>query len=140
MSLRLIEIIVPADSVEAIAELPCTRDVLDRWDDNLGKDKTLVRLLVNVHHTEGILDDLESRFSQVDGFRVMLLPVEATLPHPREPENSEPRRKKKSAERISRQELYNYVARSAKISRVFAALKNLKFKNWQYTSGDDRVH
>ena len=122
MSLRLLEIIVPTESAQAIAELPNLRNVLGRWDDTLGDDKSLVRVLVNVEQTEEMLDDLESRFASVDGFRVMLLPIEATLPRPREAEKSESKTKqKKSAERVSREELYNDVAKGARVSKIFVA-------------------
>ena len=121
MSLRLIEIIVPTASVDAIAELPNAQDVLGRWDDRLGEDLSLVRALVSVEQTEEMIDELESRFSQVDGFRVMLLPVEATLPRPKEPEKRESKTKKKSPERINREEIYEEVTKSTRISRIFAA-------------------
>jgi uncharacterized hydrophobic protein (TIGR00341 family) len=116
--LRLIEIIVPKVSADAIAGLPSAQDVVDRWDTHLGEDKVSVRMLVDAQRTETMLDDMQNRFSDVDGFRVILLPVEATLPRP--PENSGSGTKK-SPERISREELYNDVVHSAQITRVFVA-------------------
>lgn len=121
MPLRLIEIIVPGAYAKALDELPNAEGVLGRWDDDLGDDTALIRLLVNAEHTEEMLDVLENRFSQLDGFRVMLLPVEATLPRPEVPEEGESAPSKKSPARISREELYNDVSESAKISRVFVA-------------------
>jgi hypothetical protein len=115
MPLRLIDIIAPSSAAKALAELPNAQDVLGHWDDRLGDDKVLVRLLVRAAHTEQMLDDLQNRFSQLDGFRVMLLPVEATLARPKEPDEGETAKTKKSPERISREELYNDVAQSAKI-------------------------
>lgn len=49
MSLRLVEIIVPSASANALADLPHAQDVLARWDDRL-QDNVLVRLLVNAEH------------------------------------------------------------------------------------------
>jgi uncharacterized hydrophobic protein (TIGR00341 family) len=51
----------------------------------------------------------------------LLLRVEATLPRPPEPEEDESETSQKSAERISREELYSAVAQSAAFSRIFVA-------------------
>lgn len=120
MSLRLIEFIAPAALENALAELPNAQDVLGRWDDRLDDDMVRVRMLVHAEQTEEMLDDLEERFSDVDGFRVMLLSVEATLPRPPEAEK-DTATQTKSPERISREELYNDVAQNATISRVYIA-------------------
>ena len=121
MPLRLVEIIVPAAAVDALAQLPSEQDVLGRWDDSLGDGKSLIRVLLSVEHSEAMLDDLERRFQHVEGFRIMLLPVEATLPRPPEATESGASKKRKSPARVSREELYHDVAQGAKISGVFVA-------------------
>ncbi len=122
MTLRLIEIILPRNSADSIRELPSIRDVVDRWDDVLNNDKSLVRILVNTKHTEGMLDDLESRFAHDEGFRVMLLPVEATIPRLQENKaDGSANEQRKSPDRISREEIYHDVVQSATVSRVFMA-------------------
>jgi uncharacterized hydrophobic protein (TIGR00341 family) len=120
MTLRLVEFIAPAARENPLPELPNSQEVLGRWDDRLEGDMILVRVLVRAEQSESMLDELEARYSAVDGFRVMLLPVEATLPRPPELE-SESATNKKSPERISREELHNDVAQGATISRVFVA-------------------
>ncbi len=80
MSLRLIQAVLPNDCAAALTELMDTSAVLDRWDDSLSEERMLVCLLVKAAQTECMLDDLQERFSTVDGFRLLLLPVEATLP------------------------------------------------------------
>ncbi|TWU44516.1 hypothetical protein Poly51_60820 [Rubripirellula tenax] len=122
MALRLVELVIPATSVDAVAELASVGGVLGRWDDQLAGDLTLIRMLVDVQQTELLLDDLEHRFGNTDGFRVILLPIEATLPRPAEP-SKEPTggvQSTKLFERISREELYHDIAESADISWVFA--------------------
>jgi len=121
MSLRLIEIIVPTDAASPLAELPESDDVLGRWSSLLDDDRTLVRILVSAERSEELLDRLESWFSRVDGFRVMLLPVEATLPRPEEPAQETTAEQKPSPQRISREELYHDIAGGAQTSRVFIA-------------------
>ncbi len=119
MALRLIELIIPADSASAIESLTSVQNVLGRWEEHLVDDRLLVRFLVQVEKSESILDELESKFAAVPGFRVMLLPIEATLPRPAPLEEDDSPEKKKSPERISREELYNDIAESTKISWVF---------------------
>ena len=121
MALRLLEIIVPKASVDAIDRLPSTGDVIDRWDAQLGEDQVSVRMLVDAKHAECILDDLQGQYADADGFRLILLPVEATLPRPEEKEETVGSEAEKSPERISREELYDDVVHSAEISRVFIA-------------------
>ena len=121
MSLRLIQAVLPRDCETALTELPSAPAVVDRWSGLLDDGKVLVSLLVERDQTERLLDDLQNRFSDVDGFRVLLLPVEATLPRPVEAEPEETQKEQKSPERISREELYNDVVESARISRVFVA-------------------
>ena len=121
MALRLIEMIAPQSRTEALADLPESLELLGRWDDALDDDRVLVRLLVRAEQTESMLDFLQNRLSHVDDFRIMLLPVEATIPRPPEKRKPEKDGRKPSPERISREELYNDVAQGAKLSRVFVA-------------------
>ena len=102
MPLRLIESIVPVSSMSVFDTLPESEKVVDRWDEMLNDDKALVRMLVDAGDVEKLLDELVDRFSNVEGFRVMLLPVEATLPRPVEPEpGKSEKQEEKSPERIS---------------------------------------
>lgn len=120
MPLRLIEFALPVESAQTLTDLPHTLDLLARWDIPSTDGQVLIRMLVETRRAEGMLDDLESRFSHYDGFRIMLLPVEATLPRPTPPE-TEHIPQTKSPERISREELYHDVVQSAELSRVFVA-------------------
>ncbi|QEG22637.1 TIGR00341 family protein [Mariniblastus fucicola] len=122
MALRLIESIIPAASLSALEDLPENGKVVDRWDEMLNDEKALVRILVDAGDVESLMDKLVERFANVDGFRVMLIPVEATLPRPVEPEaNEDEVEEEKSAERINREEIYNQVSAGANITRVFIA-------------------
>lgn len=119
MQLRLIEIVLPPNSAAASSKLLHEDQMLGRWDDVLDDDSLLIRLLVDAAKTEELLDDLQNRFSSEEKFRVMLLPVEATLPRPKsdEPETVWINQK----QRISREELYHDVAEGAAVTPVFLA-------------------
>ncbi len=120
MTLRLIEFILPQSASQAMPEWRGEDDILGRWEERLEADLVLVRVLVRAEQAEATLDDLEMRFQGVAEFRTIVLPVEATLPRPPDVTN-ENGEKKKSPERISREELYNDVVQSATITRVFIA-------------------
>ncbi|TWT49288.1 hypothetical protein Pla22_44820 [Rubripirellula amarantea] len=121
MSLRLIEIIVSGESAAAINGLPSVEHVLGRWDTELGDGQRMVRILVNSDKAEAMLDDLEGRFSTQPGFRVMLLPVEATLPRPSDSATDKTKNNARLQSRISREEIYNDVTQGANVSRVYLA-------------------
>ena len=48
-------------------------------------DSATVRILVSATNTEAVTDQLTQRYGTREGFRILLLPVEATFPKPEEP-------------------------------------------------------
>ncbi len=122
MPLRLIESIVPNNLLPVFDEFHDGDQIVDRWDEKLNDDKALVRLLVDATNVEKLMDGLVERFSDIEGFRLMLIPVEATLPRPIKPDpfEGEPG-KEKSPERINREEVFNLVSEGANLSTVFIA-------------------
>jgi uncharacterized hydrophobic protein (TIGR00341 family) len=128
VSLRLIELFLPEASGRRVPSLLGEKQVLGMWQEKMEEDRVVVRILLRAEDTEAVLDSFDKKFSTVDGFRVLLLPVEATMPRPPEPEESKERsekareEEKPKAERISREELYNDIADSARISRVYIVM------------------
>ena len=112
MALRLIKILPPegfADFESLISE----EHVLDSWiDKSEDGGKTSINLLADVGLTEKILGDLETKFSGKDDYRVILLPISATLPSQPDEEEEEKSSDKENNEkihRISRDELYEEI-------------------------------
>lgn len=127
MAQRLIEVIVPKGRGHRIPDIMKDHDRLDMWEETLPDERTLFMILVKAEETESIMDDLESQLSWTEGFRVILLPVEASLPRPVEPEvkketTEEAEKKKKKALRISREELYNDVSEMTELNTTFLSL------------------
>lgn len=122
MSLRLIEIFISdahSQQLDAIAE---NEAVVDSWRTQIAGKQQLICMLVRAEDAERMCDDLQNQFSGADGCRLIILPVEATLPRLLEPVTEEATEAiKKSPERISREELYADIAESASLSRVFIA-------------------
>ena len=129
----MLEIILPADQIDGLAMSIEGLELLGRWDEALHDDQVLVRMLVDADHTESIMDLLEQRFGTQERFRLMLLPVEATLPRPPEPPppekadtDAKPARpvgpQPLFGTRISREELYDDIQTATKSTRVFMAM------------------
>jgi uncharacterized hydrophobic protein (TIGR00341 family) len=85
----------------------------------------LVRILLDAEQSEAVLDLLGERYAGKEGYLVVILAVEATLPRD-EPEPvdapEQPPPEEKSPERISREELYEDIKDAAQCSRVYIAM------------------
>jgi uncharacterized hydrophobic protein (TIGR00341 family) len=129
MALRLIEVLLPEGIENRLKEIIKDKTDLGVWQEYLSDNQVANHILVRSEKTEELLDLLESNFSTIEGFRVILLPVEATLPRPEQPaqppaEETEAAGKKEEAERerISREELYQSIDESIRLSWVYVLL------------------
>jgi uncharacterized hydrophobic protein (TIGR00341 family) len=130
MALRLIKILPPPEFRDH--ESLMNRDVvLDSWIENEEDGRTIINLLADVELTETILNELDQKFSSSDNYRVILLPVSATLPShtPDEDEESDKDDGSKKADdsekrvkRISREELYEEIKKVVDVSWVYLVL------------------
>ena len=126
MSLRLVEIIVPDEDFSSLDELLKKHDITDLWVDASGSPGT-ARILVPADRTEAVTDVLQQRYGYHSSFRLVLLPVEATLPRLTEEKRETtttpipPKEKSeaKSPKRISREELYQDVTGGIEISTTY---------------------
>ncbi len=128
MALRLIEMVLQQKDGEEVRELLKEHRVLEHRQIRLPDDEVLVRILLEAEQSEAVLDLLGKRYARGEGGRVVILPVEATLPRaepgpPATPEQSAP--EEKSPERISREELYEDIKNGALCSRVYLAMAAL---------------
>ncbi|NBB74960.1 MAG: TIGR00341 family protein, partial [Bacteroidetes bacterium] len=128
MALRLVDIYLPT----AHDELPPFEDdhpVLDRQTLMLAEERKLERVLLNVEDTEAFMEWLHDALGPVEDYRIILTPVEATLPRPEPEEENEEEAEPASAEdedqnettsvaRISREELYQDVTDSISVTSV----------------------
>jgi len=126
------EIFLPENDDGTLRELFENETTLDYWQEENSDGSLLIKLLISAEKTEKILDRLEEKYGSREGFRVLLLHVEATIPRVAEIEdltnaNSDeteqnPEDEKDKQERISREELYADVVDSVKLSRNYLAL------------------
>ena len=123
MPLRLIEIVLREEDGAAVRELLEGQPVLEHRQLRLPDAQVLVRILLEAEHTEAVLDSLGDRYAGKDDSRVMILPVEATLPRAKEePEPERPAPEENRSERISREELYEDIKDAARCSRIYLTM------------------
>ena len=87
MTLRIIEISAPADSADKIKELAEHYEAIDCWHHSgktwfSKKDDTreTTRILIDVGNQQDLLDALTRAVNKNEGWRILLIPVEASLP------------------------------------------------------------
>lgn len=129
MALRLIEMVVQEKDSAELRELLKEHQVLEHRQLRLHDGEVLVRILLDAELNEAVLDLLEKRYTGEAGNRVVVLPVEATLPRAEpvpEPETAavpeEVPPEEEPPGRIGREELYEDIKDAAQCSRVYLAM------------------
>ena len=86
MSLRLIQVILPRRHRDEMAVILAEADPPQSWTAELGHDFQMTTILVRAAAVEALSDTLTEQFSALDGYRLVILPVQASLPKVPEPE------------------------------------------------------
>ena len=121
MALRMIEATIPQVSWSDVVPALEGKPVLSMWHDEQEGECLQLRILVDTDNSGTLLDLLEGRFSYLEGFRMVVFPVEATVPRPKEKEVPPEPSPAESVQEIptaavSREELYADVEEGAKPS------------------------
>ena len=145
MALRSIEITLPEGKKEQIEELLSERKealdirmqhIIGVWKhpvrgvmyNRLSEDQILVKILVFAEESENLLKCLQEKFSDEEGFRINIIPVEASLPvEEMEAKSSSDvadvtEDKENKSFRLSREELYEDISTATKLTRVYVVL------------------
>ena len=128
MALRLIEMVVPQKDGADVRELLEGHNVIEHRQVQLSDGDVLVRILLDAEQSEAVLNALENRNTGGEINRIVILPVEATLPRA----NPEPAATPADAppgdiapQRISREELYEDIENGARCTRVYLVMAAL---------------
>lgn len=147
MELRLIKAILPASRREAVSELLASGLGHEAWIETISEDRILVHILETVGGVEGTMDRLQEAFEGSDGFRMLVLPVAASVPVIERPRREEEEEENGEGEgrdpdttdedeaenangaaerrRVSRAELHAAISGSADLSWVFVMMAAL---------------
>ena len=129
MALRLIELYLPtSENLKWLREKLNEQPINGIWTERVSENQNHIQVLVSSENSGEVLDLLEKMFSNVEGFRIILLPVETTIPKIEEKKengnqsSTEEKTEKKIGIGISRQELYSRISGNADANRFFIYL------------------
>ena len=127
MALRFIEIYHQSGKADEIEVILKDLQIIDTWHYHLEENnESVTKILLKSESTETILDTLKSYFPGDNMMRVVILPVEATVPRLVEPEEEQPEKpKEKSPQRISIEELYQKLSGKSEISKKYIIMASL---------------
>lgn len=118
--MRMIEIIAPVGHREAVIRLAKQHEALDIWTGHEDEEgRQAVRVLIPANRYPALLDDLEGRLHTSSNARIVVFPVDATLPRVEEKSGEE---KEKSRVTASREEIYKDVSQGARLDANFLLL------------------
>lgn len=126
MALRLLEVIIPEQHFKEVSELLKQNEISDFWQTCSCESTIIFKIILQVEKSEGIIDQFESKYKHLADFRLILFPLEASFPSPKQLEKkAEEAKQVDSAKipiRVSRQELYNDIFDSSKLTTVFLVM------------------
>ncbi|WP_281883412.1 TIGR00341 family protein [Paenibacillus sp. YYML68] len=117
MALQLIEAYIPEKHYASVHDKIAQFNIVSFWSKEQSDTQTLVRILVKTEDSEDVLNYFESIANLIDGFEVMLFPVQTFLK--RKADNAEEELEKEKGEqlkllRASRHELFLQIEASSK--------------------------
>lgn len=122
MPLRLLEITTGKTDAEYVSEILHDNHILDSWRYNSSEGRVVFKLLVNGEDTDGILSELNDRIGGSDVYRVVLLPVDATLPNGSERPHDTKESFFTRGSHLSIEELYSDISDKSQLTVVYTAL------------------
>lgn len=115
--MRIIEVVTDHGHVDTLRGIAAQQEVLDIWvghNDDDGRCST--RILVRPEKQQAVMDALQSLLATADDTRILVLPVEATLPRV---ENDDVDEENLSTVTRSREELYQKIVSGAMLDSNF---------------------
>jgi len=130
MALRMIEMVLLETYRDDLNLILKGCEYLDLWQGRIDDGRIHTTFVIPTEKTEEILDVLEKRFSSTEGFRIILVQAEASIPRLQVQENEIPEDQKKLTEKkafsktikVSREELYADAEKTSRFSSVFVVL------------------
>ena len=126
MALRLLEIVVPEEATHEVLAIIAAEKITNYWITCSCENRNIFKMIVAAEKTEKLLDTFETKYRRFEDFHMVLLPLEASYPSPKEiEEKAEESKKEEEGEkekeplRVSRQELYHDVFDSSKLTNTF---------------------
>lgn len=126
MPLRLLEIYADAGHADTLSALAEQQGAADCYLGAVAEDgRQTVRILVTPGSQQAVLDALQGALSGSEGWRIVMLPVEAALPEPPKPpkQSTDARQPVLPASKLAtREEIYEDVKAGTRLDRGFVVL------------------
>lgn len=134
MSLRLLQVVLPRRHRDELAEMLKSVESDRFWSIELDEDQVLTTVVTRAEQVEGLADALCERFDSHEGFRLVLVPAEATRPKLPEPEAVQPEPEAEPDDpdakpkwkpligRVSREELEEDLAHGGSTTALFVVM------------------
>jgi len=127
VALRLLEMRVPTEDLEKVPALCEDFGFVDLWTSDTTEDMGLARILIDAANAEALSDRLVRELGSRTGFRIVLLPVEATVPAVEKPAKEETTAAPENdtgppPPRISREELYEDLASASEVTPIYVVM------------------
>jgi uncharacterized hydrophobic protein (TIGR00341 family) len=129
MSQRVVKIILPENLREQALDIFEKQENLHYWQEESAAETFIISTLTDSGESEVIMDIFEKKFSHNEDFRLIVFPVEASLPRALPVDKKtdtkkaqETKPEKRKIMRISREELYSDIIGSAEINSIFLVM------------------
>jgi len=120
---KLIEVVADAGHLDTLTGLAEQYGALDYWYSQTVEDqRSSVRMLVDDARRQTVLDALQNFLSASDNVRIVVLPVEAVLPRPKQDVAAERKGDSKTPTSATREELYNQIEKGARLDGNYLIL------------------
>ena len=118
---RLVKVVAQAGHADTLCAIAETYEAEDFWVEGTDDDgQQCVNILIGPDRRQDMLDALQTIMDQNTKWRIVILPVEATVPTPKAKDEASER--KRSSATVTREELYNDVEQGARLSSNFVLL------------------
>lgn len=117
MPLRLIEMVVPQRQTGVIVDLARALNVVDVWYGAVTEERQTIKLLVGPQNRQDVLDKLQAALSAAEDWRIVVQPVDATVP-----EVAQSDQQQQQVTTQTREELYHRVAGDAKTTPSYLVM------------------
>ncbi|MGM0903793.1 MAG: TIGR00341 family protein [Bacillota bacterium] len=126
MDLQLVEAYIPDKYFDKVTESLHKFPLVSYWVSRESEERKLIRVLVETKNTEEVLNYLENVSNVVDGFEVLLFPVQSYLTRLTDEEKEKIKQEEKEdttkIQRASRHELLGAIEKSSRITLNYTLL------------------
>lgn len=114
--MRIIEVVTDCGHVDTLQGFAEQHAMLDFWSTPCEQEsRCSIRLLVRPENQQQVLDGIQTIVGGTESSRILVLPVEATIPRPETVEDSE----QKNSTTVTREELYQKIVKGIELDATF---------------------